>query len=627
LLVTAGVLIAAISVAACGSSSNSVTNQATKYGTILYGKLPTTGTPVSGGTITAAQLTGSTPTAVFPITGDADTSSPNGTLIAQLYTPVFNGPLGAKPETDYPISLASGPPTPSNGDKTFTIHLKSGLKWSNGDPVTSNDVLFCYYLLKAAVTQSTANWANYTPGQFPLDVTSASAPNATTVVFNLNAAYNPGYFLNNNLQDTNFGLYALPSKVWDIDKAGGPALDYTNPANALKIFTFLNTQGQTVSTFATNPLWKVVDGPYKLTSFSTTNSSYTLTPNATYWGPKAYDSENVETYTSAVAVLNALKSGSLDVGGIPATDLPQVALLKRDGYTTFGGPSWGWFGGIINFKDKTDDFGNVIHQEYVRAAIDHLMNQAEIIKHVYGGAAVPQYGPIPSSPTSPYAPPSAFKATYAFSPSTAVSLLKSHGWDVVPGGTTTCADPGTASDECGAGIPKGTPIKFVWADLPTAVSPTSPLEAESLTSEAEAAAGIVIKLQTQTFNFLISNYNDVNPAAKAYTNDWGVNNYGGLFMDFYPTQEGVEDPGAGFNSGDYNDPTANTLMLDSVHSANLSAVKTEATYFAKNPPVFYFPMFDLLSVVSNKVGGTPDSFLNLSYQTATPQFWYLKKSG
>ncbi len=66
-------------------------------------------------------------------------------------------------------------------------------------------------------------------------------------------------------------------------------------------------------------------------------------------------------------------------------------------------------------------------------------------------------------------------------------------------------------------------------------STTGALESEALASEAKAAAGINIQLQTKTFNFLISNYNDANPAAAKYTNDWGVNNYGGLFTDFYPT--------------------------------------------------------------------------------------------
>ena len=95
-----------------------------------------------------------------------------------------------------------------------------------------------------------------------------------------------------------------------------------------------------------------------------------------------------------------------------------------------------------------------------------------------------------------------------------------------------------------------------------------------VSSEAKQGAGINITLQTKSFNFLTSNYNDDNPAAAKYTNDWGVNNYGGLFTDYYPTAEGVWNPGAGFNLGDFDDPQANTLMNASVHSGSASAVKT-----------------------------------------------------
>ena len=52
----------------------------------------------------------------------------------------------------------------------------------------------------------------------------------------LTQPYNPGFFLNNNLQDTN-NVYPLPSTSWNIAAPGGPHLDYTNPANAKKSTT------------------------------------------------------------------------------------------------------------------------------------------------------------------------------------------------------------------------------------------------------------------------------------------------------------------------------------------------------------------------------------------------------
>jgi peptide/nickel transport system substrate-binding protein len=622
---------AALAVAACGSSSttNGVNKASASLGTVIYGTLPAVGTPTQGGTIVQGQLTGQTPTYIFPIAPGANTSTGTISFLSELFMPLYAGPTGAEPKVDYALSAASGPPVPSNGGKTYTVPLKTGLKWSNGKPIVANDFLFEYYELKAAIKESPSNWGQYVPGEFPNSVTSITAPDTHTIVINLNQAYNPGFFLNNQLQDTN-NVYPIPSTDWNVASAGGPHLDFTNPANAKKIYDYLNKAGGSVASFGTNPLWQVVSGPFKLKSFSATNSSYTLVPNPSYGGaPKAAFSElQTQTYTGFTSELNAMKSGSVDVGvGIDPSQLAEVPSLKTQGITVFGGPGWGWFGGIINFKDTTNHFDKVISQLYIRQAIAHLTDQPGIIKGVYKGAAVAAYGPVPSAPTSPYTPGNAVSAPYPYDPAAAVTLLKSHGWKVVPNGQTTCASPGTAASECGAGIPKGTPIKFVWANQPIATATTGVLESEALASEAKQAAGINIVLQTKSFNFLTANYNNQNPAAVKYTNDWGVNNYGGLFEDYYPTQDGVDNPGGGFNLGSYNDPTANKLIQASVFGGDPNAVKTEATYLTAQMPVFYLPDLDYLVAVNQKrVGGPAPGWTAMTQQQWFPQYWYVVKS-
>jgi peptide/nickel transport system substrate-binding protein len=622
----------ALIVAACGSSNNSGgggsggSNQAnTSLGTVIYGTLPPAGTPVKGGVITQGQLNGQTPTYIFPIVGNANITSDTATFNSELFMPLYAGPTGAIPKVSFPLSFAAGPPQPSNGDKTFTIPLKQGLKWSNGQPMTANDLLFEYYLLKAAITESPANWAQFVPGGFPADVTSASAPNNHTVVFNLNQPNNPGFFENNQLADTD-QVFALPSSAWNLTAPGQHVTNWQTPAVAKKVYDFLSKQGGSVATFASNPLWKTVSGPFELKSFSATNSSYVLVPNPNYGGtPKPAMSEvDVNTYTDFTSELNAVKSGALDVMvGVDPSQLAETPALKTQGIDVFGGPSWGWFGGIINNKDTTNHFNMVMKQVYVKAAIDHLIDQPGIIKGVYKNAAVPAYGPTPTAPTSPYAPSDAATAPYPYSPSAAVSLLKSHGWKVVPGGQTTCQKAGTAANECGAGIPAGTPLAFTWANQPQSVSSVGALESEALSSAAKQYAGINIQLVTKTFNFLTSNYNNQNPAATKYTNDWGVNNYGGVFMDYYPTQYGIFNPGGGLNIGAYDDPTANSLINSSVHGGNANAVKTEASYFEKNLPVFFFPDQDyLVAVNTKKVGGPAPGWTVMTQQQFFPQFWY-----
>ncbi len=635
--VSALVIGTTLALAACGSSGNSsggggssnVNKAATSLGTVLYGTLPPVGTPVKGGTVSQGQLSGQTPTYIFPIAPGANTSTGTISFLSELFMPLYAGPTGAEPTVNYALSAAASAPVASNNDKTYTITLKQGLKWSNGAPITANDVLFEYWMLRAAVTESPANWGQFVPGEFPLSVTSATAPNSHTVVFNLNKAYNPGFFLNNQVSDTN-NVYPLPSTDWNVESAGGPHVtDWQNLATAKKIYNYLNKAGASVSTFASNPLWQDVSGPFKLQSFSATNSSYVLVPNPSYGGtPKPIMSQlQVNTYTGFTSELNAMKAGSLDVMvGLDPSQLAEAPALKAQGITVFGGPGWGWFGGIINFKDGANSFDKVISQLYVRQAIDHLINQPGIIQGVYKGAAVAAYGPVPSAPTSPYAPADAATAPYPFSPSTAVAMLKAHGWKVVPNGQTTCQKAGSAADECGAGIPAGTPLAFTWGNQPESVSTTGVLESEALASEAKQAAGITITLQTKTFNFLTSDYNNQNPAAVKYTNDWGVNNYGGLFEDYYPTQDGVDNPGGGFNLGDYDDATANTLINASVFGGDPSAVKTEAAYLTKSLPVFYFPDEDYLLAVNTKdVGGPAIGWTAMTQQQWFPQYWYTIK--
>ena len=623
---------AVLAIAACGSSGSSTTSStsanksSTDYGTSLYGTLPPVGTAQKGGTISISQQTGQTPTFIFPIAPGANTSTGTISLLSNLFMPLYAGPEGAKPQVDYALSAAEAPVW-SNGDKTVAITIRPGLKWSNGAPIDGNDVAFEYYLLKAAVAESPANWGQFSPGVFPLNVTSVKV-NGQTATFTLDKSVNPGWFLNNNVSDTN-NVYPLPSTTWNIAAAGGPHLDFTNAANAKKIYDYLAKQGASVATFASNPLWQDVSGPFKLQSFSATNGSYVLVPNPSYGGtPKPVMSAVDEnTFTSQTAALNALKSGSLDVDfGLDPSELPQVPVLKSQGISVYGGPGWGWFGGIINFKDTTNDFDKVIAQLYVRQAIAHLINYSEIIQGAYHGAAVPAYGPIPSAPDSPYTTASATTDPYPYDPSTAVSILKAHGWKVVPGGATTCEKAGTASDECGASIPVGTPISFVWANLPEATSTTGALESEAIASEAKAAAGINIQLTTKTFNFLTANYNDQNPAAAKYTNDWGVNNYGGIYQDYYPTQQGIQSPvNAGFNLGYYDNPTANSLVAQSVVEQQPGRGRERGGVLVEEPPGVVHAVSGLARWGHRTRSGGAPTGSGVDPAAVYPQYLYLTK--
>jgi peptide/nickel transport system substrate-binding protein len=613
-----------VCLSACGGSGTPGTSSGGQTKS-LFGKLPPVGSPSKGGTLTIGQTTGSTPNYIFPIIPSASASAYTSNFITQMFLPLYAGPQGDVPTIDYALSLATKPSF-ADGDRTVTIAMKQGFKWSNGQPVDANDVVFTIDLMRAAVKENPANWSQFTPGQFPVSVVSATAPSKYTVVIKLDKAYNPSYFLNNQVQDTD-NFTPIPSTAWNIASTGGPHLDFTNPANAKKIYDYLAKAGGQIAQFASNPLWQDIDGPFKLKSFSATNSSYTMVPNPAYGGsPKPMlDEISTETFTGITPELNAMRTGSLDIGGIDFSQIGSIPELKRSGYSVFGYPPFGWFGAVINFKDTTNHFDKEISQLYMRQAMAHLENQPAYVSGIFKNAAVAAYGPVPPVPVTPFTPADAKTNPYPYSPSAAVALLKQHGWHVVPNGQTTCANAGTGPNQCGAGIPAGTPIKFTWFYIPPATTPSSSLMSESFASIAKQAAGINIQLESKTFNYQIANFNDADPADKKYENAWGVSDYGGFSYDFYPASSGIFNTGGDFNSGDYSDPMADKLMNASVFGTDPNAVTNEAAYLTKSLPIFFQPNSDYIYAVSKRVGGSQASFLALTELTTYPQFWYINK--
>ena len=67
--------------------------------------------------------------------------------------------------------------------------------------MTSKDALFFLDEVRAAVKESGANWGQYTPQVgIPDQVVSATTPNATTLVINLNKPVNPLWFTEDELR-------------------------------------------------------------------------------------------------------------------------------------------------------------------------------------------------------------------------------------------------------------------------------------------------------------------------------------------------------------------------------------------------------------------------------------------
>jgi peptide/nickel transport system substrate-binding protein len=619
-------LVGATALAACGKSNTGATTGSAVSG--VFGTVPTAATGAQhAGTVTVVQPPNSAPTWILPLVTASFNSVYTVPLFDyQMYRPLYWLVNGFNPKEMPALSLANDPKV-SNGDKTFTITLKSKYHWSNGKPITSQDVLFWYDEMKAAVTENPTNWADYTPKiGMPDQVASVTAPNATTVVFNMKSAINPTWFWQNELG----AIQPIPSAEWAIASTGGPTLNFQVPANAKKIYDYLSAQSKSEGSWVSSPLWKVVNGPYQLASFNSTSGAFTLTPNASYDGPHVAHVSKFSSvpFTSDTAEFNAVKAGSLDVGYVPLSDLPQINSIKASGYQAFGYPDFGWLYVVYNFKDATGSFNKIISQLYIRQAFAHLQDEPGSIKAFFNGAAGQAFGPVPSLPKSPYTPANAISNPYPFSIASAISILKAHGWKVVPNGTDTCAKPGSAANECGAGIAAG--AKLSWNLIYTTTPTNIGEQVTALASEAKKA-GINISLSSSNFNFMISNYNDPTPVGLKNINKWAMEDFGGFTNATYPTTFGVFNCAGSSNIGGYCDPKADKLINDSLFSSNPTAVANEASYLTTQQPGLFQanPSSALESgsvlVWKKTLSGPPTSFATLTQYQINPELWYFTK--
>ena len=616
--------VAGITALAACSSSGSSSGGGNTATTVKVpggiGEIPVApaGAKVKAGTITWAMLPGAVPNWIYPVIPSANNSVYNAfTFIWEMWRPLYWQTNGVVPEIEPNMSIANMPQY-TNGTKTVTITMKSNYKWSDGKPVTANDLLFAIDQIKAAIKASPANWAGYTPGHFPDNLVSTSEPNSTTLVMNLKSPVNPSWFTEDILTSIN----PMPSGDWAKTSASGSVVPPSgwNAATMTSVFKYLTSQAKSVSTYATNPLWQVVNGPYKLSQYNPTTGAFTMVPNKTYGGPHVTPMSNFQgvPFTSDAAMFNAIKSKSIDVGNVPASDIPQLPEVQRLGYNYFGEPDFGMNFLNYNFKDTTNHFNSIVSQLYFRQAMAHIEDQQGWISAFMHGAGAPAYGPIPAYPKSPYLPANAATNPYPFSVSTATNLLKSHGWTVNAGGTDVCQSAGSGASQCGAGIPAGTQLKFNLIYNSGSQLITS--EMTDLVSKAKQA-GINITLQSSNFNYMISNYLD--PYAPANENKWAMQDFGGETNSTYPTTFSLFNTGGSNQIGDYSNPTADKLINDSITSSDPAAVKSEAQFLTTDQPSMFEPNNDYTwAWKTNLSAQKPEAWSSLTQYYANPEFWY-----
>jgi peptide/nickel transport system substrate-binding protein len=566
-----------------------------------------------GGVANFAEPPGEQPTYIFPLlTCPADTSQNIGTFQNLLFEPLYSFVSGSKVALNASASMADAP-VYSDNDTEVTVRLKP-YKWSNGESVDADDILFWQNLITANVKDD----CNFSPGTYPVNVTSVKVDSASEVTFKLNRSYSPTWFTYNELSQ----VTPLP-KAWDLVSSNQKSDCDTNKGACTAVYKYLGAQADQLVKYATNPLWKIVDGPFTLKSFSVDGAA-SFVPNKSYSGAdKAHLTQfNELPFTSDESEYATLRAGnSIQVGYIPITDAPAKGGSNPagSGYVMAPWPIWGF--NYIPFNLHNPKVGPIFSQSYFRDAMQELLNEQGIVTALLKGYGSVTSGPIPDDVASSYLPSQFANDPFPFSVANAKKLLVDHGWNVVSSGTTTCARSGSGASDCGAGVTKGAGLVFnmVYANSPPWVG-----EAMQVYKSDAASLGITINLSTAPSNSVIGDISVCKPSQPSCS--WQLLNWGTgwtYFPDYDPTGEDLFKTGSGENDGSYSSPTMDKLIDASDYQPGQSTLNAYEQYVRQQTPVLWQPeaVYQISEVASDLHGVLPQSPLN----GITPQDWYYSK--
>jgi peptide/nickel transport system substrate-binding protein len=526
-----------------------------------------------------------------------------------LYRPLYWYGKGASLAVQPSLSIGQGPiySLPSGGGFERVNFVLKHWMYANGEHVTAQSVAFFLNLWDA----ESANYCGNPPGDgMPFDVSAVSAPHGLSgneVVIDFSSPVNRTWMTENFLAS----IIPFP-KAWDRQSltaapgsAGCGKGAWGAPstlAACTHVFTFLTAHATHPSTYAGSPLWKVVDGPYRVHSGINTGS-VALMPNPVYSGPVhsklhevellAYPNVDKEQLAIAAHTLQAGDVNSSALGSPPSVGTPGPNLVAgiAGSFTPRWDPSWQFDDAAYNFA-ATDPMIAAIDQPFVRQALQEAVDQPAIIGSVDHGYSTITCSPIPYAGGAPNPCPN------AYSPAGVKSILQANGFAY---NTDQKIWQCFAASGCGANLPQGYELKFNLVYVQG-----NPTLASVIAQEVAfwKAAGIPVTATPATI---------LNTIIGCSGSTYSMCDYIG--WDYPPTIDPTGEPlfltgGAG-NYGEYSSPTMDSV-IDATTSGGAASLGIYATYAATQDPVFWQPSPVGTSELSTKCIGAlaPNAFAN-----------------
>ena len=453
-----------------------------------------------------------------PVTSlDPAGSYDNGSFAVQnqVFPFLFNSPYGS-PDVEPDIAESGEFTTPTE----FTVILKEGLTFANGNELTASDVKFTFDRVLAIADPNG-------PASLLGNLESVEAVDAVTAVFTLKAA-----------NDQTFEQVLSSPAGPIVDEEVFSATDVTDPADIVEGNAFA--------------------GQYTITDY-THNELIQYEANPNYdglLGPAKTDSVTAQYFADETSLKLAVQEGDVDVAfrSLSPTDIAD--LQEDDNVTVHDGP-----GGEIRyivFNFNTQPFGAATAEAdpakalAVRQAVADVIDRQEVSEQVYNGTYTPLYSYVPEGLTG------------------ATEVLKDLYGDGNGG-----ADVAKATDRLSAaGVT--TPVTLNLQYSPDHYGNSSDDEYAAYAAQLNASGLFTVNLQSTLWDtYTVERRDDAYPL---YQLGWfpdysDADNYLTPFFIPTPNADGVLEPG-GFLKNHYDDPAVVALIQQQLAEADPAARAT-----------------------------------------------------
>ena len=339
---------------------------------------------------------------------DVDSLNPFTGILAESYE-IFQlqySTLLSSSSVDFTPDAGLAESWESSADgKTWTYNLRPDLVWSDGTPLTANDVVYTF----ERILEGRYEQRNY--GNYVRNITSVAAPDDRTVVM---TTKEPSPIMER------LAVYILPEHIWS-------SVD----AKAVKSFANEPAEGETL----------VGSGPFLVVERRTGQFIRMVANDNYYKGRPNIDELVFRVYNNPDALGQALVKGEIDFASGLTADVFST-LEGQEGITTYAGAYSGFnelafnLGAALTDGTKIGDGNPHMQDQQVRLAISHAIDRQQMVDRILDGYGTPGSTIIPPLYSTLHIDP----GTQTYDPALANQILDDAGYAMGPDGVRVGPD-------------------------------------------------------------------------------------------------------------------------------------------------------------------------------------------